>query len=362
MHPAHSSGQTTGSEKKSGQRRLRHPSVLPAEQTVLDLSALCRLPPCPAGLYRKTACLRFLGTEFHIIMLSMNTGKHVQVTTRNVTRGAMAAAIYALLLFLNQQTALGIETAMPWLFIFPIYVYSAASPLQASFPCALAMILETFLFGGFTTWFYSWTGILSGFLTGAAIRRGLSGQLRLGILFVCQFVGNLLTMFLWAGIFDMDITEDFAMIRGFIPWLDMKVFIVIFCVVLSVMTAVCVNLLGAALLQRLHIPCPPITPVSRIRPNRTLVWLSIASVILFVVCPSVIVWKEEARNWLLPAVMCAMMYLDYLGCVRFLQKCVATGHRSWAPVAVIGAFVPGLQLLWVIQGMLWGLQKPGLNA
>ncbi len=75
MHPAHSSGQTTGSEKKSGQRRLRHPSVLPAEQTGLDLSALCRLPPCPAGLYRKTACLRFLGTEFHIIMLSMNTGK-----------------------------------------------------------------------------------------------------------------------------------------------------------------------------------------------------------------------------------------------------------------------------------------------
>ena len=114
----------------------------------------------------------------------MNTGKKVHITTRDVTRGAMAAAIYALLLFLNQQTALGVETAIPWLFIFPIYLYAAASPFQASFTCALAMILETFLFGGFTTWFYSWTGILSGFLAGAAIRKGASGQVRLAILFV----------------------------------------------------------------------------------------------------------------------------------------------------------------------------------
>ncbi len=295
-------------------------------------------------------------------MLSMNTGKKVHITTRDVTRGAMAAAIYALLLFLNQQTALGVETAIPWLFIFPIYLYAAASPFQASFTCALAMILETFLFGGFTTWFYSWTGILSGFLAGAAIRKGASGQVRLAILFVCQFAGNLLTTLVWAGLFDMDLTEDFALIQKYLPWLDMRIFILIFAGVLAAMTAVCVHLVGAALLQRLNIPCPPITPVSRIRPHRSMVWLSAAALVLFAVCGNVVLWSEEARNWLLLPAICAMMYLDYLGCVRFLQKCVATGHRSWAPVAVIGAFVPGLQLLWVIQGMLWGLQKPGVNA
>ena len=292
----------------------------------------------------------------------MNTGKKVPVTTRDITRGAMAAAIYALLLFLNQQTALGIESAMPWLFIFPIYLYAAASPLQVSFTCALAMILETFLFGGFTTWFYSWTGILSGFLTGAAIRKGVSGQVRLAVLFACQFAGNLLTTFLWAGLFDMDLTEDFALIQTYLPWLDMRIFILIFAAVLAAMTAICVHLVGAALLQRLNIPCPPITPVSRIRPHKFMVWLSAAVLVLFAVCPNVVLWSEEVRNWLLLPAICAMMYLDYLGCVRFLQKCVASGHRGWAPVAVIGAFVPGLQLVWMIQGALWGFSAQSLKA
>lgn len=290
-------------------------------------------------------------------MLSMNTGKSAHITPRDVTRGAMTAAIYAILLFLNQQTALGIETAMPWLFIFPIYLYAAAAPVQASFVCALAMILETFLFGGFTTWFYSWSGILSGFLTGVAIRRGLSGQIRLVILFVCQFIGNLLTMLVWAALFGMDLTEDFAMVRELVPWLDLKAFVLIFAAVLSLMTAVCVHLVGAALLLRLHIPCPPITPVTRIRPVKWLVWLSAGAALLFLLLPNMVLLTEEVRSWLLAAALCGMVYLDYLGCVRILQKCVASGHRGWAPVAVIGAFVPGLQLVWVIQGALWGLKN-----
>lgn len=70
-----------------------------------------------------------------------------------------------------------------------------------------------------------------------------------------------------------------------------------------------------------------------------------------------VIWGEEVRNLLLLGVIPGLVYLDYLGAVRFLQRCVSSGHRAWAPLAVIGAFVPGLQLIWILQGALWGLKR-----
>lgn len=287
----------------------------------------------------------------------MTKNHNSRITTRDVTRGAMAAAIYAILLFLNQQTALGVETTMPWLFIFPIYLYAAGVDLPAALTACLAMALETFLFGSFTTWFYSWSSLLTGLLAGAAIHKGVPGGIRLTILFVCQFLGNLATTLVWAGLFGMDFTEDIALIRRYIPWLDLKVFIILFAALLALMTAICVHLVGQALMQRMNIPCPPITPVSRIRPKGWAVWTSVILTLLFLACQDMVIWGEEVRNLLLLGVIPGLVYLDYLGAVRFLQRCVSSGHRAWAPLAVIGAFVPGLQLIWILQGALWGLKR-----
>ena len=86
------------------------------------------------------------------------------MNTKQITRGAMMCAIYGLLLFLNQQTALTIETSANWLFAFPVLSYTSMYGNYGGGIVSIAMILMTFLFGGFTAWFYSCTAILIGYL------------------------------------------------------------------------------------------------------------------------------------------------------------------------------------------------------
>ena len=83
--------------------------------------------------------------------------------TKELTRGAMVCALYGILLFINQQTALTIESSMNWIFTFPVLIYTGMYGSNMGGIVAVAMAMMTFLFGGFTTWFYSWTSILIGF-------------------------------------------------------------------------------------------------------------------------------------------------------------------------------------------------------
>ena len=47
------------------------------------------------------------------------------IKTKQITKGAMVCAIYGALLFLNQQSALMIESSASWIFCFPCtHLYS----------------------------------------------------------------------------------------------------------------------------------------------------------------------------------------------------------------------------------------------
>ena len=65
------------------------------------------------------------------------------MNTKELTRGAMMCAIYGALLFINQQTALSIETIVPWIFVFPILIYTVNSNIKMSALVAIAMGLLT---------------------------------------------------------------------------------------------------------------------------------------------------------------------------------------------------------------------------
>ena len=46
------------------------------------------------------------------------------IKTKQITTGAMVCAIYGALLFLNQQSALMIESSASWIFAFPVLIYT----------------------------------------------------------------------------------------------------------------------------------------------------------------------------------------------------------------------------------------------
>ena len=94
--------------------------------------------------------------------------------TSSITKGAMCVAIYGLLLLLNQQTGLMIEASLSWVFIMPILLYSASQGVRAGLVTGISMGLLSFLFGSFTTWFYSWSALLIGYLYGVGVHQQFS--------------------------------------------------------------------------------------------------------------------------------------------------------------------------------------------
>jgi hypothetical protein len=277
------------------------------------------------------------------------------MNTKQLTRGAMCTAFYAVLLFLNQQTALSIETAAPWLFIFPLLIYTAQSSFYAGCICCAAMFFETFLFGSFTTWFYSWSSLLTGLVLGECIRRQMPGRYRLIILFVLNFAANLVTMVLWANVFGMDYTEDFALVKAVLPWLDLKTFILLFTLLYSILGTVCIHVVAQAVCLRLHIPIPPLTKVSQIRPSFFWTAAACAAVIAFFAGQNMLLWNEEVQNAVLFAAVLAAVLLDWYGVLFFLSRPFM--NRRLAPLVILGAFVPYLCIVWMGAGAFYGLSQ-----
>ncbi len=272
--------------------------------------------------------------------------------TKQLTRGAMTCAIYGALLFLNQQTGMAIETGASWIFIFPILIYTSMYGMKVSSIVAVSMALMTFLFGSFTTWFYSWFSIISGFIYGIGIYHKQKNITNFILLFIVSFISNFLMIYIWAGIFGMDMTEDFMFIHQYLPQIRLEAFMFVVVVLLALLESLCVHLLSLMICIRLHIDIHPIQPITRIKSPR---WVGVVSIIIwiiFIFSQNRVLLNDDFTNivqvlWILD---CAL--LDFYGVVYFMSIVSIHQQRKRAPFAILGAFIPLLQLVWMMSGEL----------
>ncbi len=291
-----------------------------------------------------------------IIISIMNS----TIKTRQITRGAMVCAIYGVMLLVNQQFALALEESMSWLFAFPILIYAAQNPVAIAGVCALAMALESFLFGGFTTWFYSWTSILIGLCYGIGVYKRWSNGLKLGVTFVLSCVSYGLIFAVWAGIFGLDLQEDFAWIQRWLPFVDWRVFVGAVVFLLSLLQTVCIHLLAVMVCIRMKIWIPPIRKVAQIRPKRWIGFVTIVLLALFSMSQSMVKCSSEIQDIVMMATFIDLCVLDYYGIVYMMDRCIRHNKRSLTFFAILGGFVPGLNLIWIVLGeldCLIGLRK-----
>lgn len=264
----------------------------------------------------------------------------------------MVMAIYALLLFLNEQFGLFIETTFSWAFCFPILIYASTQPIYPSIICAIGMILETLLFGGFTTWFYSWTSILIGLFYGICTWKRKSSAFKLGGVFILSFLSYWLIFFLYAKIFALDYMEDFKLFHEIFPFLDLFVFLTLTVVLLSLLQTICIHLLAMMIYIRMKIETVPMKKVWQIKPP---LWLGVGSIILLVVflaSQSVIECSERANDLILIAFALDLMALDYYGVVYMIHYCIAHRKRQWTFFAILLGFIPPLCLISIGLGEL----------
>ena len=142
------------------------------------------------------------------------------IKTKQITKGAMVCAIYGALLFLNQQSALMIESSASWIFAFPVLIYTAMSGVKMGALVTVCMGLMTMFFGGFTTWFYSWTSLLIGFLYGIGVFKHFKNMTNFIFCFILSVLANLCIILLWSTLFGIDFYEDFHLISQYIPFIS----------------------------------------------------------------------------------------------------------------------------------------------
>lgn len=273
------------------------------------------------------------------------------MNTKQITQGAMVCAIYGLILFLNQQTALFIESGLSWVFVFPILIYTAKSNSYAGFICTIAMAFETMLFGGFTTWFYSWTSLLIGYVYGLGIQKQWPNGMKLATTFLFTVVSYMLIFKFWAALFQFDYTADFEMIHQLIPFMNLEAFMAILIIFLSVLETLCIHLISILICVRMKIAMRPIKTVSQIKAPK---WVGIVSIVIFTVfflSQNVIKYSKGVQDIILIMFFVDLFILDYYGTIYLLnrirknKKCQR--QSFWI---CLGAFTPIVQIVWILLG------------
>lgn len=272
--------------------------------------------------------------------------------TKQITRGAMCCAIYAILLLINQQTALTIEFSAPWLFTFPILIYTAIHGGSFSLIVAFSMGLMSFLFGGFTTWFYSWMSIIIGWVYGWGIYHQWKHMTNFLLCFLLSFIGTALIIYLWAGLFGYDLARELQWAAQYFPWIHMQTLTFVFVLVTAMLQALPIHMIALRICLSMKIKMAPLTSPLNIESPRWFGFLSLAIWGLFFLGQSMVNLNEGAQAVLQILFLVDLVLLDCFGVLYFLSLCIVRQQRRGIPFAIIGAWIPILQMVWVISGLL----------
>ena len=272
------------------------------------------------------------------------------MNTKSLTRGAMMCAIYGALLLINQQTALTIETSASWIFVFPMLIYAATSTTYMSGLVAIAMALMSFLFGSFTTWFYSWCSIIMGFIYGIGISKKWKNMTNFILCFILSLISTALTITVWATLFGMDLTEDFAMVHKFIPGVSFEVFVSLFIILMGLLQALCIHLVSIMICMRMKIEIRPLKPIYSIQ-NPT--WIGAVSLLIWFIYlfgQNMVECSQNVRNIFQFIWFMDCFVLDYFGVIFLLDTCIRKNKRKMSFFVIFGAFIPVINFIWMFLG------------
>ncbi len=274
------------------------------------------------------------------------------MNTKELTRGAMMCAIYGALLFINQQTALSIETIVPWIFVFPILIYTVNSNIKMSALVAIAMGLLTVFLGGFTTWFYSWTSIFMGWIYGIGVSKKWSNVLNLAIAMIINIISMALIVLVWTQLFGMDLSEDFALLHKFVPSIDFRVFACLFIVLMGGLQALCIHTIALLIFIKMHIETRPMKPIYKVSSPHWVAYVSMFIWYIYFFGQHMVELNQMMIDIIQLAWFADYALLVYFGIVYLLDACVRNHKQKLSFFVILLGFFPPINIIWVILGEL----------
>lgn len=263
----------------------------------------------------------------------------------------MSIAIYGLLLLFNQQTGLAIEASISWVFIVPILLYTAAQGVYAGFVTGIGMALISFLFGSFTTWFYSWSAILIGYIYGIGVYRQWKHIWNFILCCLLSTGMYVAIVYVWSALFGFDLQADFESLVAWLSFINFKAFCAIFVLFMGFLQALCIHLIAILLCNRLHIPIRPLGSLQDIQTSSFVGFVSLMIWVLFFFGQNVIKYPI-GQTIIQIAFFADYILLCFYGAIVLMEYGIRQRIPRFSFMAVIGACIPVVNLIWAFLGEL----------
>lgn len=141
-------------------------------------------------------------------------------STRILSEGAMISAVTIAVVMMDSLCGGMITMAFPWVYAFPILVFSARRGLRAGALTMFASVLLAFFFTAWTTQYFLFFALLAGLIYGTLVHHESENIWKLLVLFVITTFSNLISMVLLAAVFGYDVSQDLAMYAEVLHFFD----------------------------------------------------------------------------------------------------------------------------------------------
>ncbi len=249
--------------------------------------------------------------------------------TLKLTYGAMAVAIFGLMLFLNRQTGTLFEEFLLFVYPLPMVAYAAVYGFGSGLPAVLAMIFLSFFFGDFISIFYSISQALIGWVFGGCLHRKVDQTRVLLLVMLLSVIMNLVDIIFISMLSGMDLNSQvmemqtmldelvsatgMAFPEGFITFDSLRQMFIIAMAFMGVLQGFVVYELSILILRRLRFPVPKLKNIFLYAPPKWTGWLALIAFVIYYASFSGILANETLNNIALSLGMLGYVYLMFFG-------------------------------------------------
>lgn len=270
-------------------------------------------------------------------------------------------AIVGMLLFINRQLAGVIELVMYWILTFPILIYTARYGVKSACVPAVSMVLISFMIAQPSTIFYLISCTLIGMLYGYGIRKKWKNGWLLSMTGLFTFVSYFITTVVFAAFFGYDPAEDLQLVQQLLSMMNIDLgipigkilvfFLVGTAVLMSILQTMCIHMISNVVLKRMKIEVTPMKNIFEIRVSK---WCGYAILIIYILflLRNVIKLNQDAYAIVFALYLCAKLFAVGYGTLVLLCILLVLKKRAFTIVVLIAIFIPGLQDIIAIIGIL----------
>lgn len=315
--------------------------------------------------------------------------------TLKVTQGALLAAVFGVLVFLNRQTAGIVQEFLIYIYPLPVAVYTARYGWKAGVPAAVAMALLAFFLGTPAYAFYSGMCLLTGLVFGQCLNRKVPAEKMIFLIMLSSIAMNLLSLLFAEAVSGISMqqeaeelkqlmeemlgtmaagagtagaagsAEDAQQAIGIVQEMFtmdyLKRIIIVSSVLGGGLQGFLTYELGLLIMRRLKIRVPQPKSVYSFRPPVWTAYLALAGFLVYTFGMNRVMDNEQQRNILMTVGLAAGFYLMIFGVIgisRFLSRRMPE-HRFLAGLlAFLSVFI--LPFLDMIAGYLYITGMGGL--